>query len=183
MLLLDSELLRLRHGEWPAFVGANGLFTLREGYGSRGRRRLCDNGTRLQVRGRLHASGRARAKNRLLLRNHRGSTHGDRSGGNFPLVHLDHVAAHRARGGEVLRRGGGNRTVNILVHVGDVIHADVFVDHRGVVIVVDHCLVHGGVRNVHVVDVRAADVVRGHEDFARTKRKPPDIDPTPTAPP
>ncbi len=71
-----------------------------------------------------------------------------------------------------MRRRDGHRSRDALIHIGHVRH--VFVDHRGVVIVVHDGGFHSRVRDVDVRHVRAADVIGRHVDFPRTEREPAD---------
>src|SRR5579883_1764734 len=173
--LLDGELPSLRHGNWAALVGLDGFLALRKRGRWRRRCRLGHHCPRLERRRGLETCRCARAQNRLLRRNCRRGADCNRCRGDFPLIHTHHVAADGLSRGERLRGSRGHRAIHILVHVMDVAYGNVFIDHGGVVVVVNHRLAYGSVGNVHIVDVGAADGIGGHEDFARPQGEPADI--------
>jgi len=171
--LLGLQLAGLRDRNGLPFIGLDGRLPLRKRQRSGWRRRLGDDGTRLNRGGRLIAGGGTSAEDRLFRRNDCGRTDGDLRCGHFALINAYHIAPNGLSGDEVLTGSGGDPAGDALVYIGYI--GDVFVDHGGVVVVVDHRLIHGGVRNVHVVNVGAADVIRRHVDFARSQWEPSDV--------
>jgi hypothetical protein len=91
--------------------------------------------------------------------------------GDLPFVNAHNVPAHRLRPCHYLRGRSGHRARNALVYIRHVVDRRLVDDHV-VVIVVDHGGVHRSIRDVHVVHVGAANVIRRDIDFARPQREP-----------
>src|SRR5882762_7245177 len=144
--------LRIRNG--LPFIGFDSCLTLRKRQRSGRRRRLRDDRTRLDRSGRLIAHGGAATKNSLLRRHDGGPSNGYLRCGHFPLINPNHVAPNGLSGAEGLAGSRGDPACDTLVHIRYV--GNVFVDDGGVVIIVDHGLIHRRIGNVYVVDVGAA---------------------------
>src|SRR5580704_7735551 len=84
---LRLNLPHLRHRQWPAAIGLNGLLLLRKRNRWRRRSRLRDDGTIRQRSGRLRGRSSARTDHRLPRRRDRRRCSRHRRGRNFPLVH------------------------------------------------------------------------------------------------
>src|SRR6266478_160685 len=138
--LLGLQLADLGIRNGLPFVGLDGCLTLRKRQRSGRRRRLCDDRTRLDRSGRLIAHGGAATKNSLPRRHDGGSCNGYLRCGHFPLINANHVAPNRLSEAEGLAGSRGDPACDTLVHIRYV--GNVFVDDGGVVIVVDHGLVH-----------------------------------------
>src|SRR6266478_5110591 len=161
--LLGLQLADLGIRNGLPFVGLDGCLTLRKRQRSGRRRRLCDDRTRLDRSGRLIAHGGAATKNSLPRRHDGGSCNGYLRCGHFPLINPNHVAPNGLSGAEGLAGSRGDPACDTLVHIRYV--GNVFVDDGGVVIVVDHGLVHRRIGNVYVVDVDAARMIGRHIDW------------------
>src|SRR5882762_6645789 len=152
--LLGLQLADLRIRNWLPFIGFDSCLTLRKRQRSGRRGRLGNNCTRLDRSGRLITHGGAATKNSLLRRHDGGPSNGYLRFGHFPLINPNHVAPNRLSGAEGLAGSRGDPACHTLVHISYV--GNVFVDDGGVVIIVDHGLIHRRIRNVYVVDVGAA---------------------------
>ena len=175
MSLRRLQLARLRHRDRATLVFLDGLLTHIERRRRRGWSGLGYNRAILNCGRRMIIACGARAEHSLFWGNDGRGVNRDRSGDGFVLIHRDQVTSHRLSGSEGVRRGSGHRAGNTLVYIPNVIYGDVLVDDGGVVIIVDHGLVDGGVRDVDVVDVRAADRIRRHVHFTRSEREPANI--------
>src|SRR6266478_2298462 len=171
--LLGLQLADLGIRNGLPFVGLDGCLTLRKRQRSGRRRRLCDDRTRLDRSGRLIAHGGAATKNSLPRRHDGGSCNGYLRCGHFPLINANHVAPNRLSEAEGLAGSRGDPACDTLVHIRYV--GNVFVDDGGVVIVVDHGLVHRRIGNVYVVDVDAARMIGRHINFTRPQREPSNV--------
>src|SRR6266436_1260983 len=171
--LLGLQLADLGIRNGLPFVGLDGCLTLRKRQRSGRRRRLRDDRTRLDRSGRLIAHGGAATKNSLLRRHDGGPSNGYLRCGHFPLINPNHVAPNGLSGAEGLAGSRGDPACDTLVHIRYV--GNVFVDDGGVVIIVDHGLVHSRIRNVYVVDVGAARVIGRHINFTRPQREPSNV--------
>src|SRR6266436_2593193 len=171
--LLGLQLADLGIRNGLPFVGLDGCLTLRKRQRSGRRRRLRDDRTRLDRSGRLIAHGGAATKNSLLRRHDGGPSNGYLRCGHLPLINPNHVAPNGLSGAEGLAGSRGDPACDTLVHIRYV--GNVFVDDGGVVIIVDHGLVHSRIRNVYVVDVGAARVIGRHINFTRPQREPSNV--------
>ena len=168
-------LAHFRNRDGPAAIGLDELLLLLETSRRRRWRCLRHDATALEYCGGPNPGRRAGTEDGLLRRRGHGR-HSNRNWGvdNFPLVDFDHVLAHGLSRGEGLMGSGGHRAGNALVDILDVADADVVtvVDDRGVVDVSDIRVVDGGIRYVHVIHVRAANLIRRHVDLARPQWEP-----------
>src|SRR6267378_3783730 len=171
--LLRLQLADLRIRNWLPFIGFDSCLTLRKRQRSGRRGRLGNNRTRLDRSGRLIANGGAATKNSLLRRHDGGPSNGYLRCGHFPLINPNHVAPNRLSGTEGLAGSRGDPACDTLVHISYV--GNVFVDDGGVVIIVDHGLIHRRIGNVYVVDVGAARMIGRHINFTRPQREPSNV--------
>src|SRR5712691_1031895 len=94
----------------------------------------------------------------------RDMTHG--RGSNFLGINPHYVPGNGPRIHERVVRYHGHAVVYVLIDVGDVIDGRAPVDDHRVVDIRDLRDIHRRIGDVHVVHVRAADVVSGNVDFA-----------------
>src|SRR3984893_4217089 len=177
--ILDSlGMLRFDLSGWgqrdrSALIRLNGLLSLCERHRCGRWRRLGHYRAVLHHSGWLHPRCCASAKYSLLWWGARRCYSVHMRGCQLSLVDNHEVARNRLGRAKRLPRSGGHRSVHILVHilhVADVhvVHRNVLVHHCGVVIIVDHRLVHGRIRNVHVIHISPAYRIRRHKYFPRT---------------
>src|SRR6266403_1436197 len=171
LLRLQLADLRIRNG--LPFIGFDSCLTLRKRQRSGRRRRLRDDRTRLDRSGRLITHGGAATKNSLLRRHDGGPSNGYLRCGHFPLINPNHVAPNGLSGAEGLAGSRGDPACDTLVHIRYV--GNVFVDDGGVVIIVDHGLIHRRIGNVYGVDVGAARMIGRHINFTRPQREPSNV--------
>src|SRR6266403_614524 len=171
--LLGLQLADLCIRNGLPFIGFDSCLTLRKRQRSGRRRRLRDDRTRLDRSGRLITHGAAATKNSLLRRHDGGPSNGYLRCGHFSLINPNHVASNGLSGAEGLAGSRGDPACDTLVHIRYV--GNVFVDDGGVVIIVDHGLIHRRIGNVYVVDVGAARMIGRHINFTRPQREPSNV--------
>src|SRR5258708_39446090 len=95
-----------------------------------------------------------------------------RSRGNFLRINPHYVPGNGPRIHKRVVRYHGYAVVHMLIDIGDVIDGRSLVDDHRVVHVHDLRDIHRRIGDVHVVHVRATDVVSGDVDFSGSKREP-----------
>src|SRR5579859_1446736 len=95
---------------------------------------------------------------------------------NFPGIDPHYVLRHGTRIHKRLMRDHRHAIGDMLVHVRDVVDRRVAIHDHCVIDVRDSRDIHRGVGDVHVVHVRAADMVSRNINFSRSQREPSHAD-------
>src|SRR5579859_4874566 len=166
------NLARLRNTDGSAAIRLNGRLLLRKRCGRRRRRVLCHDGPAGQCCRRLHRCSSAGTEHAALLRDNAGASRCNASR-KVAFVDAHHVVVHRLRGCKRGLRRRCDGVVNVLIlvrnvrHVHSLVHVNVVVDVRDL-----RAIDNRRIRNVHVLHVRRADVIRRAIDVTWSKREP-----------
>ena len=169
-----TQFRHLLAGKRLSWMRCQRLLPSGEGHGRRRRCRLCDDlaiGYRSWRR--CHTVRRVGVRSEYCVggwRNCHPGIHGRR--GNLPGVHAHCRSRDGLCAGKGPLRNRGDRTIHVLVDVGDVVDRRVVVDDGSVIDIRDRGLVHGGVADVHAINVATAHAIRRHIHFSRTQREP-----------